>query len=167
MCRLQVLVEVETSDGRRHSLLLQNAETVKLVGPQRNSRTQAASGNGLAVPPSLVPGLGGNGASALVLTPQHILAQEAALAARSWAMNSHESSIELDDDDEDVAGDAGINVATEGNRVEGTAAGTAGVEENRLPPPQRLSRQGTGLLQWVLKPAPEQAEKARTMPQHS
>ena len=29
---MQVLVEVETGDGQRHSILLQNAETVKLVG---------------------------------------------------------------------------------------------------------------------------------------
>ena len=29
----QVLVEAETQDGQHHSILLQNAETVRLVGP--------------------------------------------------------------------------------------------------------------------------------------
>lgn len=36
-CKLpckQVLVEAETQDGRRHSIMLQNAETVRLIGPQ-------------------------------------------------------------------------------------------------------------------------------------
>lgn len=36
---VQVLIEAKTSDGEVHSILLQNAETVKLVGP-------AAAGNG-------------------------------------------------------------------------------------------------------------------------
>ena len=31
---MQVLVEAETQDGQKHSILLQNAETVRLVGPQ-------------------------------------------------------------------------------------------------------------------------------------
>ena len=30
---MQVLVEAETQDGQRHSILLQNAETVRLIGP--------------------------------------------------------------------------------------------------------------------------------------
>lgn len=30
---MQVLVEAETHDGQRHSILLQNAETVRLIGP--------------------------------------------------------------------------------------------------------------------------------------
>lgn len=40
---MQVLVEAETSDGARHSILLQNAETVKLVGPAAQSSSPAAS----------------------------------------------------------------------------------------------------------------------------
>jgi 3-dehydroquinate synthase class II len=31
---MQVLVEAETQDGQRHSILLQNAETVRLIGPR-------------------------------------------------------------------------------------------------------------------------------------
>ncbi len=31
---MQVLVEAETQNGQRHSILLQNAETVRLVGPR-------------------------------------------------------------------------------------------------------------------------------------
>ncbi|KAG2430798.1 hypothetical protein HXX76_009774 [Chlamydomonas incerta] len=38
-----VLVEVETADGARHSLMLQNAETVKLVGPQTGSGSSSSS----------------------------------------------------------------------------------------------------------------------------
>ena len=33
---MQVLVEAETADGLRHSVLLQNAETVRLIGPGRH-----------------------------------------------------------------------------------------------------------------------------------
>ena len=43
--RAQVLVEVETRDGGRHSLMLQNAETVKLVGPQQ-PQPQRHTGDG-------------------------------------------------------------------------------------------------------------------------
>lgn len=38
-----MLVEAETPDQARHSLLVQNAETVRLVGP-------AAAANGMSVP---------------------------------------------------------------------------------------------------------------------
>jgi len=31
---MQVLVEAETQNGQRHSILLQNAETVRLIGPR-------------------------------------------------------------------------------------------------------------------------------------
>ncbi|KAG2445109.1 hypothetical protein HYH02_008976 [Chlamydomonas schloesseri] len=46
-----VLVEVETVDGARHSLMLQNAETVKLVGPcaaaaSSSSSSSSSSGGG-------------------------------------------------------------------------------------------------------------------------
>ncbi|KXZ51425.1 hypothetical protein GPECTOR_12g387 [Gonium pectorale] len=39
-----VLVEVETEDGSRHSLMLQNAETVKLVGPYQPPPAGAEGG---------------------------------------------------------------------------------------------------------------------------
>ncbi len=44
---LQVLVEAKTSDDVLHSLLLQNAETVRLVGPASTSKLseQAAGGD--------------------------------------------------------------------------------------------------------------------------
>lgn len=154
----QVLVEVETSDGQRHSLLLQNAETVKLVGPQRDSYMQGATSSSQALPPSLAQGPGGNGASALVLSPEHALAQQAALAARSWVMNSHESSLEIDDDDDSDEEEKRAEVAGEGERV---GEGTAGEQGTSLPPPQRMTRQVTGVLKWVLEPAQEQAEQAR------
>lgn len=39
---MQVLVEAETEDGLRHSILLQNAETVRLIGPQLAESPEAS-----------------------------------------------------------------------------------------------------------------------------
>lgn len=39
---MQVLVEAETEDGLRHSILLQNAETVRLIGPQPAESPEAS-----------------------------------------------------------------------------------------------------------------------------
>lgn len=41
--RLQMLVEAETAEGQRHSTLLQNAETVRLVGPKDSAPAAAGS----------------------------------------------------------------------------------------------------------------------------
>ena len=41
---MQVLVEAETQDGVRHSILLQNAETVRLVAPNQPDEASLASG---------------------------------------------------------------------------------------------------------------------------
>lgn len=38
-----MLVEVETADGLQHSTLLQNAETVRLIGPKKDDRNVASS----------------------------------------------------------------------------------------------------------------------------
>jgi 3-dehydroquinate synthase class II len=40
---LQMLVEAETADGMRHSTLLQNAETVRLIGPVSSSSSSSTS----------------------------------------------------------------------------------------------------------------------------
>lgn len=40
---MQVLVEVQTEDGMQHSLLLQNAETVRLVGPANPAPAEAVA----------------------------------------------------------------------------------------------------------------------------
>ena len=51
---LQVLLEAETADGQVHSLLLQNAETVRVVGPSESqpalheSRPVTAESSGAA-----------------------------------------------------------------------------------------------------------------------
>ena len=39
----QLLVEAETADGARHSIILQNAETVRLVGPAAQVASGAAA----------------------------------------------------------------------------------------------------------------------------
>ena len=41
---LQVLIEAETADHAVHSLLLQNAETVRLVGPAKQSSAAVGAG---------------------------------------------------------------------------------------------------------------------------
>lgn len=41
---LQVLIEAETADHAVHSLLLQNAETVRLVGPAEQSSAVSGAG---------------------------------------------------------------------------------------------------------------------------
>ncbi len=41
---LQVLLEAETADGEVHSLLLQNAETVRVVGPSESQPAPYESG---------------------------------------------------------------------------------------------------------------------------
>ena len=43
-CCLQMLIEAETADHAVHSLLLQNAETVRLVGPAESSSTVFEAG---------------------------------------------------------------------------------------------------------------------------
>lgn len=40
---VQMLIEAETDDGLRHSTLLQNAETVRLVCPSSSSNTPSSS----------------------------------------------------------------------------------------------------------------------------
>jgi 3-dehydroquinate synthase class II len=42
---VQVLVEAETPDGEVHSLLLQNAETVRLVGPSGEPPSRVLGGS--------------------------------------------------------------------------------------------------------------------------
>ena len=44
-CCAQVLVEAETKDAQRHSILLQNAETVRLVVPQQEGSSAAVQGS--------------------------------------------------------------------------------------------------------------------------
>lgn len=59
MLHLQMLVEAETEDGLKHSTLLQNAETVRLVGPRAAPAAQqpAATASWQAVSvSSLQPG---------------------------------------------------------------------------------------------------------------
>ena len=43
----QVLVEAETRDGQQHSILLQNAETVRLIGPQKAQSAMSDQGGSL------------------------------------------------------------------------------------------------------------------------
>lgn len=43
-----MLVEAETADGLRHSTLLQNAETVRLIGPSKHSIAAASSSDSKA-----------------------------------------------------------------------------------------------------------------------
>lgn len=49
---LQVLVEAETADGSRHSTLLQNAETVRLIGPTTAAAPSSAAPTHLAAQPT-------------------------------------------------------------------------------------------------------------------
>ena len=55
---MQVLVEAETLDGARHSILLQNAETVRLIGPSTSAAAPVASATAAAEHSSLA-GAGG------------------------------------------------------------------------------------------------------------
>jgi 3-dehydroquinate synthase class II len=59
-----VLVEAKTSDGGYHSILLQNAETVRLIGPDDGSDTgwRAISVSKLQVGDELLLLLQGDGA---------------------------------------------------------------------------------------------------------
>lgn len=47
---VQVLVEAATSDGQSHSHLLQNAETVRLVGPRGGAAAEGIVGGASAAP---------------------------------------------------------------------------------------------------------------------
>jgi hypothetical protein len=67
---LQMLVEAETPDGVRHSTLLQNAETVRLVGPSSSSSTRSSSSiNSSTVPPA-APGGSSQAGSSTGSSPQ-------------------------------------------------------------------------------------------------
>eukprot|EP00884_Botryococcus_braunii_P019779 jgi/Botrbrau1/6485/Bobra.0034s0058.1 len=164
--RPMVLVEAETSDGQRHSLMLQNAETVKLMGPLAGRAPQADAPRDFFVPP-VPPSISADGTSAVVLTPDNVLA-EAAAAARSWAMNSHE---DCDADDEECKGRLGGTPApdttTDGAAPTAVPPGTPAPSpdpEAELPVPQRLTRSESNLLEWVMHNRPEPSGSAASAP---